>query len=70
MIKTRIKELAAKKGITSAYQLQQFLGVHATDAYRLFGDEMKSISLKNIELLCIKFKCKPNNLFDIQEDKT
>jgi DNA-binding Xre family transcriptional regulator len=70
MIKLRVRDLAEAKGITSAYQLQQFLEVHATDAYRFWDNNMKSISLKNIELLCRKFKCKPNSLFEISNDKS
>ena len=68
MAKLRVREVAEKKGITTAYQLQQLLGGYATDAYRLWSGNIKTISLANIQLLCTKLKCTPNQLFEIERD--
>ncbi len=63
MIKTRIQELAEKKGITTAYQLQKAADISPSMASRLFKDEIEMIALRTIENLCIAFDCEPKDLF-------
>jgi DNA-binding Xre family transcriptional regulator len=67
MARLRIKEVAEKKGITTAYQLQQALGVQATVAYRLWRGTSKLIALETIQTLCTKLKTTPNQLIEIED---
>ncbi len=62
MITTRIKEVAEKRGITTAYQLQKVTGLPPSMAARLFRDEVDMIALRTLDRLCTVFKCKPNDL--------
>lgn len=62
---TRINQLCAARGITTAYQLQKLLAVHPTVAARWFNDELESIDLTTVRRLCVFFECEPNDLFDL-----
>lgn len=63
MIKTRIKELAAKNNIKTAYQLQKETKLSPSMASRLFKDDVEMIALRTIESLCKAFNCEPKDLF-------
>lgn len=63
MIKTRIQELAKKKGIETAYQLQKAVNLSPSMASRLFKDDVEMIALRTIESLCNAFDCQPADLF-------
>jgi len=62
MITTRIKEIAEKRGITNAYQLQKATELPPSMAARLFRDEVDMIALRTLDRLCAALKCKPNDL--------
>lgn len=62
MITTRIKEMAEKRGITTAYQLQKATDLPPSMAARLFRDEVDMIALRTLDRLCTALKCKPNDL--------
>ena len=62
MITTRIKEMAEKRGITTAYQLQKLTELPPSMAARLFRDEVDMIALRTLDRLCTVLKCKPNDL--------
>lgn len=68
MIKTRIQELAEKKGITTAYQLQKAAALSPSMASRLYKDEVEMIALRTIESLCVAFDCEPKDLFVYKAD--
>lgn len=68
MITTRIRELAEKRGITNAYQLQKETGLPPSMAARLFRDEVDMIALRTLDRLCAALKCKPNDLLKYEPD--
>jgi DNA-binding Xre family transcriptional regulator len=65
MIETKIRELANKRGITTAYQLQKAAGLSPSMAARLFRDEVEMIALRTIESLCRALDCQPGDLFTL-----
>lgn len=68
MITTRIKEIAEKRGITNAYQLQKATELPPSMAARLFRDEVDMIALRTLDRLCATLKCKPNDLLKYEPD--
>lgn len=68
MIKLRVDELAAQKGIPNANQLSvkaKALGlvIHTETASQLWNNRIEKIALKTINALCIVLDCKPGELF-------
>lgn len=63
MVTIKIREVAEKRGITNAYQLQKALSTLPGTAARLWRSEMKMISLDTIDNLCAAFDCEPGDLF-------
>jgi putative transcriptional regulator len=63
VVKVRIRELAEKRGITTAYQLQKLTGAQPGLAAKWYRNDLKSISLDTIDLLCKKLECTPGELF-------
>jgi len=64
MIKTHIREMAEKRGITTAYQLQKALGISPNGAARLYRDEFEMIGFVTLDALCRVLRCKPGNLIE------
>ncbi len=69
MVTTRIREMAEKRGITNAYQLQKATELPPSMAARLFKDEVDMIALRTINTLCRALKCKPGELFKYEADE-
>lgn len=68
MITTRIKEVAERRGITTAYQLQKATELPPSMAARLFRDEVDMIALRTLDRLCAALKCKPNDLLKYEPE--
>lgn len=68
MIKTHIREMAEKRGITTAYQLQKALGISPSVAARLWKDDFEFISRTSLNRLCKLLKCRPSNLITFEPD--
>ena len=68
MIKTHIRELAKKKGITTAYQLQRALDVSPSVAARLWSDDFELISKTSLDRLCKLLRCSPGKLVSFESD--
>jgi len=67
VIKIRIREVAESKGITTAYQLQKLCNVQATVAAKWYKNDLKSIGIESLDLLCEKLDCTPNDLLAIEK---
>ena len=70
MIEFRLKELAHKRGIATAYQLQIAMDVDPGTAARLWrkaGDNREGITFGMIERLCDVLDCGPGDLFGYQK---
>ncbi len=68
MIKLKVLKLLKEKGRT-----KYWLWSHMDTSYQNFNNMVenrtKSIQYKNIELFCNLLECKPNDLFEIIDDK-
>lgn len=67
MIKIKIREVAQSKGIKTAYQLQKLTGVQATVAAKWYKNDLKSIAIDSLDLLCRKLDCSPNELLVVEK---
>jgi DNA-binding Xre family transcriptional regulator len=68
MITVAIREMAEKRGITTAYQLQRLTGAPPSMAAKWYRNEMKSIGIETLNLLCNALNCKPNDLLRFEPD--
>jgi DNA-binding Xre family transcriptional regulator len=62
MIKVNIKEIATKKGIKTAYQLQKLMNLHPSIAYKWFSNDLKMIGIESLNSLCQALDCLPSDL--------
>ena len=62
MIKVLIKEVAEKRGITTAYQLRNALGVSPTVAARLWRGNFAMLGMDTLNKLCRVLRCQPDKL--------
>ena len=69
MIRTRVREMAEKRGITTAYQLQKALDISPSTAAKLWTDEFEYISRTSLDRLCRLLKCPPGKLIEYEEDE-
>lgn len=56
-IKSQVRSVAEKNGLTSSYYLQKHLDVAPTVAVNLWNDDVTRFSVEILELLCEKFNC-------------
>jgi hypothetical protein len=77
VIKTTIQAACRKRGITTAYQLQQITGLYPAGAARLFNDQLAKVDLANLSRLITVLSALPekkpkpvkiSELFSIEED--
>jgi excisionase family DNA binding protein len=62
MIKVKIKEIAEKNGVTTAYQLQKKLGIQPSLAAKWYRNDLKMIGIESLNSLCAAFKCLPSDI--------
>lgn len=62
MITKHIRELAEKRGYTTAYQLRKALGVSPTAATKLWSGDFEMIGLGTLDKLCEVLRCQPDKL--------
>jgi DNA-binding Xre family transcriptional regulator len=62
MIKVKIKELAEKNGVTTAYQLQKKLNIQPSLAAKWYRNDLKMIGIESLNSLCAAFKCLPSDI--------
>ncbi len=68
MISVKIREVAEKRGITTAYQLQKAMDVQPSVAARLWKGEFTKIDLGTLDKLCTLFKCQTDKLLRYEPD--
>jgi DNA-binding Xre family transcriptional regulator len=61
-IKSKVRELAEKQGITSSYGLMKRLNVAPTVAVNLWNDDVTRFSVETLQLLCEKLMCEVGDL--------
>jgi DNA-binding Xre family transcriptional regulator len=69
MIIVSIREMAEKRGITTAYQLQKALDVSPSLAAKWWRNDMKMIGVDTLDRLCKLFRCKPNDILRYSLDE-
>ena len=69
MIRTHVREVAEKNGITTAYQLQKALGISPSVAAKLWTDDFELISRTSLNRLCEVLKCQPGKLISFEPSK-
>lgn len=57
VIKVCIREVAEKKGVKTAYQLQKLCDVQPAVAAKWYKNDLKSIAIESLDLLCKKLGC-------------
>ncbi len=62
MIKVKIKEIAERNGITTAYQLQKKLGIQPSLAAKWYRNDLKMIGIESLNSLCAAFVCLPSDI--------
>ena len=62
MIRIQSREMAEKRGMTTAYQLMKATGVVPSVAARWRRNDLKMIGIDTLDLLCRVLKCKPNDI--------
>jgi DNA-binding Xre family transcriptional regulator len=62
MITTHVREVAERRGLTTAYQLQKGLGVSPDVAARLWQGTFTRLDLATLDRLCEFLKCAPGTL--------
>ena len=63
MVILRVRDVAERKGITTAYQLQKAARLHPGHAAKLWKGGIEMIGLKTIDTLCEALGCEPGDLF-------
>ena len=68
MITKHVREMAEKRGYTTAYQLRKALGVSPTAATKLWSGEFEMIGLGTLDKLCEVLRCQPDKIFRYMPD--
>lgn len=69
VVKVRIKEMAQKRGLTTAYQLQKITGAQPNLAAKWYRNDLKSIGIDTLNTLCKALNCTPSDLLEYTPDK-
>lgn len=69
VVTVKIKEMAQKRGMMTAYQLQKATGAQPNLAAKWYRNDLKSIGIETLNLLCNVLKCKPSDLLEFEPDK-
>jgi DNA-binding Xre family transcriptional regulator len=62
MIKVKIKEIAERNNVTTAYQLQKLLNIQPSLAAKWYRNDLKMIGIESLNTLCAAFKCLPSDI--------
>ncbi len=68
MITLKIAEMAQRRGITSAYQLQIKMEIPPAMAAKLWKGQLKMIGLGTLNRLCKVLNCKPQHILHYEPD--
>lgn len=68
VVKVKIKEMAQKRGLTTAYQLQKLTGAQPNLAAKWYRNDLKSIGIETLNTLCNALECEPSDLLEFTPD--
>lgn len=69
MIRLRIPQLAKEKGIKHAHKAMVKGGISSAVAHDYLREGKERIVINHIEILCLVFRCTPNDLIECVPDK-
>ncbi len=69
MIKANIKEMAIRRGIKTAYQLQKAMNLQPSQAAKLYRNDLKMIGLETLDSLCEALDCEPSDILKYSPSK-
>lgn len=69
MITIRIREMAERRGMKTAYQLMRAADVHPAVATRWWTNNLYRMDISTINKLCNVLECKPNDILVFTPDK-
>jgi excisionase family DNA binding protein len=69
MIKVSIREIAIKRGIKTAYQLQKLMDLQPSQAAKWFKNELKQIGIESLNSLCEALDCEPSDILKYSSGK-
>lgn len=69
MVRLRLRELAAEKGIKNLYTALIKGGISHDVAIKYMKGDKDRMVVNHIEKLCLTFRCMPNDLFIVTPDK-
>jgi putative transcriptional regulator len=70
MIKIKVYEVMAKRGIKTRRSLAKAAGIHETNMGKIVDGEIKAIRLDTIDGLCRALDCQPGDLIEyVPDDK-
>lgn len=68
-INVRLRQVAEKFSIKTAYQFQKFTGFSPAMSYSIWNNNGKTISLNTLNTLCNLFDCTPNDILGFSADE-
>jgi len=69
MIRLRIKQLAKEKGIKELHSALTRAGISSDVAHEYMKGSKERLVMAHIEMMCLVFRCMPNDLFEVLPDK-
>jgi putative transcriptional regulator len=69
MIEIKLREMAERHGIKTAYQLQTLLNIQPSLAAKWFKNDIKMISFESLNMLCKYFNCEITDILVYTPDK-
>jgi DNA-binding Xre family transcriptional regulator len=69
MIQIAIREMAERRGITTAYQLMKAAGVQPAVAAKWWTNELDKIGIGTLDKLCTVFECTPNDILIFKPER-
>src|SRR5690242_3198099 len=69
MVRLRLKQLAKEKGIKHLFTALTKAGISDAVATEYMKGNKDRLVMEHIEILCLIFRCMPNDLFEVVPDK-
>ena len=68
MMKFKIYEMMAKRGIKTRKHLAEITGIHQTNIGKIVDGKVKRMDIDTLEGLCRALDCQPGDLFEYVPD--
>lgn len=68
MIRFKVYEMMARRGIKTRKQLAEFAGIHQTHIGKIVDGRVKRIDVETLDGLCRALQCQPSDLLEYVPD--